>query len=295
MRKLLVVVGFLCLAGSVQAELWVEIDDGVDLGEGLYSYTVHLMADVQDNKASAWDGSFDGPMNQVLAFGALSTPTLTNASYLSEYDRARDSHFLQYDADLLTAVAPNESDNHLAGAMGFKPEITAMDFSLAQIVVASGQTVTMAGQASDESGTKYTTQATIIGGEGGFACSHGGDDPDGDGVFDLDPGQDISFQGVRLDPSWEYWVVRHYTMYIGGEAGPGAAIVFRSRDPDFDFVIPDLPGTYVVQKVQLVCGEGPMPTTELMQFNVTPEPACMALLGAGALLLLRRSAGRRKE
>ncbi|MCD4699816.1 MAG: hypothetical protein K8R91_04505, partial [Phycisphaerae bacterium] len=172
MRRLLV-VGFLCLAGSVQAELWVEIDDSVELGEGLYSYNVRLVAGQEDGKARAWDGSFNGPMNQILPLGVLPASSLTNASYLSDYERARDTHFLQHNADLLSVMAPNESDNYLAGVMAFTPEITMIDFLFAQIVVASGQTVTMTGCVADRTGTKYTTQATIIGGEGGVVYSSG--------------------------------------------------------------------------------------------------------------------------
>ncbi len=313
MRRLLVVVGFLCFAGSVQAELWVEIDDGIDLGEGLYSYTVHLMSDVQDNKATAWDGSFDGLMNQVLVFGALSTPTLTNASYLSDYERARDTHFLPYNADLLTAIVPNESDTHLAGAMGFMPEIATMDFLLAQIVVASGQTVTMTGRVADGSGTPYITQATIIGGEGGFVDPPSVEDEvsvvvDPPTVVDevsvvVDPPTVADEVSVVVDPpsvededdsvtdpeisEWiplfPLWVPGDVEIYLGERiiAFPDDYEIIEIGDLDFDLV-----SIHVAYQCSDVCG-----TTNIQlnsEFDIVPEPATLGLLAIGAFAVVRR-------
>lgn len=284
MRISLVVIGFLCLAGSVQAELWVEIDDGVDLGEGLYSYDVRLVAGQEDDKARAWDGSFNGPMNQIFPWGVVPTPSLTNASYLSDYERAMDTHFLQYDANLMSIESPNESGTHLAGAMAFKSEITAMDFSLAQIVVASGQTVTMTGQVADGLGTKFTTQATIIGGEGAFSCSYPSANDQQSGGGEVEVGDEITLRGSFADDDNLVCIVSRLHN-VGPYNWLAATIVMTSHDPNFTFV-PTEPGEYDVWVGRDVDGGDNFSTG--LGFTVIPEPATLGLLAIGAFALVRR-------
>ncbi len=152
----LAVLGFSTVA---LASLIVEVDAGVPV-DGLMSYTVHLVADTEADKATAWDGSFDGPMNHLLAAGVLPTPTMTNASFLGA-DIVLDSHFLLADDELLIADAPTESGTHLDGSFGIKPGSATMDLSFAQIVIAPGNVVTMTGIASNDVGTKFDTNVVI--------------------------------------------------------------------------------------------------------------------------------------
>ena len=164
MKTVVAMIAVLTLATLAQAEIWVEVDPGVDVGDGLTSYTVHLVADTEANKATAWDGTFIGPMNQIWFGGIMPTPTMSNASYLGD-DIIKDSHFLLYDDDLLTVRTPNETetapDGALDGAFGIKPEAELQDLPLAQIVLAQGQQVLMVGGAADIQGRTFDFEVLI--------------------------------------------------------------------------------------------------------------------------------------
>ena len=164
MKTVVAMIAVLTLATLAQAEIWVEVDPGVNVGDGLTSYTVHLVADTDANKATAWDGSFIGPMNQIWFGGVMPTPTMTNASFLGD-DIVKDSHFLLFDDDLLTARAPNETetapDGVLDGAFGIAPSAALQDLPLAQIVLAQGEEVLMIGSAADGMGRRFDFEVLI--------------------------------------------------------------------------------------------------------------------------------------
>ena len=161
MKTVLTMIAVLALATVAQAGLVVEVDPGVGVGGGLTSYTVRLVADASEDMAAAFDGSFDGPMNQFKAAGILDTPSLTNADYLITTEKAQDSHFLLYDADLIPVELPNESPTQLAGIFSFNVSIRLENLALAQIVLAEGETVVLTGTAANAVGTKFDTNATI--------------------------------------------------------------------------------------------------------------------------------------
>jgi len=143
-----------CLAGLCRADLVVVVDPPVPLGQGLSSYTVRLVADVEEDQASSFDGAFTGPMNQVWVGGAA-TPTLTVASALSPDEAARDSHLLLFDAELSTVFPPSEdgpgTGSYLGGpggghmAIGINAPAQSLDLAFAQIVVPDGQMVVLEG------------------------------------------------------------------------------------------------------------------------------------------------------
>lgn len=153
----------LLLNGSGE-EIVVQVDPYVDLGAGLYSFTVHLVGSSPSFVAGGWNGSFDGSLNQIRALGSLNTPTMDNAELIAPPygEPEEDSHLLLYNADILVAVAPNESMDHLAGSFAIKVGARQQDLPFAQIVLAAGGSVEMTGQVSD-SGAQYTfpTEVTI--------------------------------------------------------------------------------------------------------------------------------------
>ncbi len=156
MKTVLAIIAVLGLATIAQAGVTVVVDNPVDLGGGLQSILVHLVADCEADMVTAWDGSFNGPMNQIGAFGgALPTPTLTNVGYLTPAEAAADTHFMLADTELLVARLPNESPILLDGAFGIVPESVGLDLVLAQIVTAVGETVTMSGQAANATGETF--------------------------------------------------------------------------------------------------------------------------------------------
>ena len=144
-----------CLAGFCRGDLVVVVDPPVPLGQGLSSYTVRLVADVEEDQASSFDGAFTGPMNQVWVGGAAATPTLTVASALPPDEAARDSHLLLSDADLSSVYAPSEdgpgTGSYVGGpggghmAIGINAPAQSLDLAFAQIVVPDGQMVVLEG------------------------------------------------------------------------------------------------------------------------------------------------------
>ena len=98
------------LAGRAPAALRTVVDPPVDLGDGLYSYTVHIDSDSPniDYWMSGWDGRFTGPMNQVWFAGMVPTPTLDVAELLGA-EAARDSHFLFSTQDVTSVRYPTET------------------------------------------------------------------------------------------------------------------------------------------------------------------------------------------
>ena len=168
MKTVLAIIAVLGLATIAQAGVTVVVDSPVNI-DGVYQSTlVHLVADTEADKVTAWDGSFNGPMNQDWAYGGnLQTPTLTGV-YASGggVDPAIDTHFMFYDTELYVARAPNEDGpgmgTILDGAFGIAAP--AMDLVLAQIVtrIADGPyVVEMVGACANGEGAVFDTNALI--------------------------------------------------------------------------------------------------------------------------------------
>ncbi|MCK4623770.1 MAG: PEP-CTERM sorting domain-containing protein [Phycisphaerae bacterium] len=164
MKTVLAIIAVLGLATIAQAGISVVVDSPVDL-DGVYQSTlVHLVADTYEERVTAWDGSFNGPMNQLwLMGGAMPTPTLTNADYLDAVtERPWDTHFMFSDDALLTVSPPSEdgpgTGTFLMGIFGILPDFTAQDLVLAQIVtrIADGPyVVEMTGITANAFGIEY--------------------------------------------------------------------------------------------------------------------------------------------
>ena len=64
MKKLVIVVGVLALASVASADLVCEVLTNPSPGAGLSSYTIYFKGATPGEYLSAFDGRFDGPMNQ---------------------------------------------------------------------------------------------------------------------------------------------------------------------------------------------------------------------------------------
>ena len=169
MRIVLAMIALLGLVAVAQADVSAVVDPGVDVGGGLTSYLVHLVADCPADSVVGWKGSFDGPLHQVWAFsGGLSTPTLDNCGYLSPPEVAQDSHYMFEDDDLLPAPGGSPAEDgpgtgtYLSGEFGIIPAATTgQDLVIAQIVLATGSTAQMVGQAGNAQGILFDIDETI--------------------------------------------------------------------------------------------------------------------------------------
>ena len=169
MKVALTVLALLGMVATANADISVEVDPGVNIGGGLMSYTVHLVGNTDAGKATAWDGQFDGVMNQVWAYGGmLQTPTLTGANAPGGgVDVAADTHFMFYDTELLVAITPQEQpgpglvNGTLSGAFAFDPSVQSQDLVFAQIILPVGGEAVMSGLAADALGAKYDTDVVI--------------------------------------------------------------------------------------------------------------------------------------
>ena len=124
----------------------------VDGLPGFKGYTVFFTSSDPSNPQAGFQGSFDGPMNQLQAFGAMDTPTLTLAEHLGA-DIAKDSHFLLYDDEILWILTeegkPHETAAHLGGTFSIWPSNRSEPKPFAYLVIPDGQQVTMSAKVGD--------------------------------------------------------------------------------------------------------------------------------------------------
>jgi hypothetical protein len=162
-KKMTCMVGICLLASLSQAGVTVEVEPGVDVGGGLTSYQVNMVADSPTDWVAAFDGGFSGPMNQVGAFsGALPTPTLDNVdAYLSLTEKSQDSHFLFLLSQLVIETSPAETASSLTGVFGVKVPGRAESLEFAQIVLADGDSVELTGTVSNGDGVAFDISTTI--------------------------------------------------------------------------------------------------------------------------------------
>lgn len=126
----------------------------VDGLPGFTGYTVFLTSSDPSHPQAGFQGSFDGPMNQLQAYGALDTPTLTLAEHLGA-DIAKDSHFLAYN-DQINAImidegTPHESAEHLGAIFCFFVPYQTEPRPLAYLVIRDERQVVMSAQVCDSS------------------------------------------------------------------------------------------------------------------------------------------------
>ena len=163
MKRMTLVLGvIMTLAMAAPADLVAIVDPGVDLGGGLISYTVRMVADSPADQLDGFDGTFQGTLNQIKAFGTLDTPTLTNADFLTPDEQARDTHFLLWDTELnVVLTAPNETSSLLNGVFTIHVAAQEQDLAFAQIVLPEGETALLTGEASNASGTVFDVSTVI--------------------------------------------------------------------------------------------------------------------------------------
>ena len=156
MKRMALVLGvMMALAMVAPADLVVVVDPGVDIGGGLTSYTVRMVADSPADQLVGFDGSFQGTLNQI-KYGTEDTPTLTNAAFLTPDEQARDTHFLLWDTDLnLVLTSPNETPSLLNGVFTVNVAAQAQNLAFAQIVLSEGETAQLTGEAANAIGTVF--------------------------------------------------------------------------------------------------------------------------------------------
>ena len=156
MRTLLVTIVVLSMASFAGATV-TAVHDGGTPTAGLPGFTSYVVSLVSDNAQlpAGFNGvtpqGFNGPMNQIMAFGALATPTLTNANLIGPPfgNPWEDSHFLLLDTDILSAIAPAENATYLGGSFSVKVAARCNPLPLALIVIQGANTVVLTGVATD--------------------------------------------------------------------------------------------------------------------------------------------------
>ena len=141
-------------AGTAQGEVTAYHSSGALIPglPGFRGYTVFLTSDDPGVPQAGFEGSFDGPMNQLQAFGSLDTPTLTLADHLGA-DIDKDSHFLLYDNQAnfvgIPEGMPHETATHLGAIFCFFVHERSEPKALAYLVVPDAGAVTLSGVATD--------------------------------------------------------------------------------------------------------------------------------------------------
>lgn len=155
----------LALTGVAHANpvlIWAEHDGGVPISglPGYTGYTVYLNSNDPDDPAGGWWGSFDGPMAQIKAFAELDTPTMSYVAFLGT-DFDKDSHFLFYNEDIIAAVNPHESENHLGGEFGMLTSAYQQNLPFAYFAIEDGDQVIMTGQTIAAKGEIFDTDLVL--------------------------------------------------------------------------------------------------------------------------------------
>ena len=170
MKRIVVTLAVVCLVTAAQAAVTINVVNNGAPATGLTSYTVQVVADTLPEASTAFDGNFEGNMNQVKELGMIDTPSETRAvGPMTAVEEASDSHFLFLLTELTIVNTPAEDANTLAGddgvlpattvnaVFGIKPASVLQTLDLAQIVIADGQpAVLLNGVLSDGSGHKTT-------------------------------------------------------------------------------------------------------------------------------------------
>ena len=189
MKKVFLLFVVLALAGSAQALVIPVVGTNNDVmniiavmtgtqvtlaGVSVDVWDVDLQAvspATNNDEVWAFDGTIveDPPgsptLYQVKAFGALPTPTLTNAAFLSALQSGYDTHFDQLDTDIVIGRLPTEDQTiplgmflgHMEGSGTFldgawsRSAIAGMQspLQLAQVVVSAGGGFWLTGAAAD--------------------------------------------------------------------------------------------------------------------------------------------------
>jgi hypothetical protein len=160
-KKMTCMVGICLLASLSQAGVTVEVEPGVDVGGGLTSYTVNMVADSPTDWVAAFDGGFSGAMNQIKFGGMVDTPTLDMAGFLSPTEQSQDSHFLFLNDQLVIETSLAETASSLTGVFGVKVPDRAESLAFAQIVLADGDSVELTGTVSNGDGVAFDISTTI--------------------------------------------------------------------------------------------------------------------------------------
>ena len=172
MRTLLVMTIAVLLAVPFAQATVIATHDGGNPTAGLPGYTSYiasLVSDTADDPAGYTGvppAGMNGPMNQIMAFGALATPTMTNANLIGPPfgETWQDSHFLLLDTDLLVVTTPSETATYLGGEFAILVAARSNPLPLALVVIADvppGQQVVLTGTAGDAGANIFPVNLVI--------------------------------------------------------------------------------------------------------------------------------------
>ncbi len=148
LRGIVSVAIVVCISVAAQAAITTSFTSSPTVGlAGYTTYEVNLTSDSGD--MYGFEISFDGPMNQINPLGTPSIfrPDLLFFDTFPELDW--DSHFLFYESELIVVPGASESPTHLYGTFAFTGASVQVylgpSVSIAQLVIADGNTVEMTG------------------------------------------------------------------------------------------------------------------------------------------------------
>lgn len=271
----------LSVAGVCRATVVAVHDGGQPVTPGYTGYTLSLVSDNQYLPAG-FSGLFWAEMNQLKAFGALDTPTLTNANLIGPPfgEPEQDSHFLVNDADILAGVDPWETSTGLGGAFAWKVSARSNPLPWAYLVVPDGGQVHFRGTATDASATAFEISSVPWGPHPPEA--------DADGPYVIDVGE-----ALALDAGGTYDVDEDVTSYMWDldgdgsfETDAGSQAVFTVSYAELESLGLGGGGQYAIEL--LVTDFWDLQDTAGTTLTIIPEPATPALLAFGGLALIRR-------
>ncbi len=161
-------------SGYLRGNLSLQVDPGVDVGDGLQAYTVRAVASSEPYALGVFDSRFDGPMHQIWGSGSSETPTMDEVrALLSSYEEARDTHLLLSSDEAFFVWDAHEDGPGIGSWLAGDPldplagwvlvSQRRTDLPFAQVVVPDGETVILSGIYLSASNDHQYSLETMIG------------------------------------------------------------------------------------------------------------------------------------
>ena len=286
-RALLGAAAMLAAACVCQAWVYTRYESVVPIPglPGYHGYTISLVSNTAEEPAgfagSSPDG-FHGAFNQVMAFGALPTPTLTNANLIFPPfgEPEHDSHFLFEDWDILAADPPSETDYHLGGTFTVKPSARSNPLPLAYLVVPDNIGMWLSGTAWNASGIESPVDLPF--------WQQWPPVADANGPYTIDVGESLSLDGSASIDREEHDIMSYRWDLDGDglfETDAGTEALFTVSYAELESL--GLGGGQYAIELQ-VTDSWNLQDTAGTTLTIIPEPAALALLALGGLALIRR-------
>jgi hypothetical protein len=267
----------LILASSASASVRLESSDWEWSDDNLMSQTLSLVS--YDTNITAFEGILYGSLNQVLAFGAITTPTMDTTSY--GVDLSADTHFLFNSNELITPTV-SEDQTHLQGDFGFLIPSTTIE--LAQIV-STGENYHawyMCGEATDSTGSKFPVHNASLDFFQMFSF--------GNSIYTIGMNEKLTFNNELYTVVNEVSSLFSLKWDLDGD-GQFDNATGESIDITYDYLINTLglsPGEHTIGVAAVHNEYGLVESTEYTTLTIVPEPISFLLMAIGGLLIRRR-------